>query len=79
MNMNKTAKKQKRRLTLLITSILLIVWLTVSVVFSYIALTNEKDSLITQEQQRFSRLRHRICKSSPARFRHTHRQYRDTP
>ena len=54
--MNKTAKKQKRRLTLLITSILLIVWLTVSIVFSYIVLTNEKDSLITQEQQRFSRL-----------------------
>lgn len=54
--MSKTTKRQKRRLTLVITATLLVVWLTVSVVFSYIVLTNEKDSLITQEQQRFSRL-----------------------
>lgn len=58
--MSKKLKKQKRKMTLVITSILLVVWLVVSGLFSYIVLNNEKDSLISKEQQSFSRLISRI-------------------
>ncbi len=58
--MTKKLKKQNRKITLLIFSILLAVWLVVSSVFCVIVINGEKDRLILNEQKSFSRLINRL-------------------
>ena len=57
--MNKS-KKRKRRLTISIISLLVAAWIVVSAVFCVIVLNNEKDNLVAEEKQTFSRLVNRL-------------------
>lgn len=54
--MKEKLKKQRRNISLKITSVLLIVWLFVSVVFSAIVLTSEKQSQITKSHNDYTYL-----------------------
>lgn len=58
--MKAKVKKQKRKLTVSVIAILLVVWIVVSAVFCYIVINDEKDKLIAKEQQSFSRLLDRM-------------------
>ncbi len=54
--MKEKLKKQRRKIILTVTSILLLVWLTVSVVFSVIAFQSTKKNLLSNEGTYFKRL-----------------------